>query len=286
MIIRDLTTIEEFRQIVDLERAIWGYSDTGDLVTVPVFIFTIKRGGILIAAVDDAGAMVGFAYSVVGLRNGQPMQWSHMTGVLPEHRGGLGYQLKCEQRARALGRGFDLIEWTFDPMQAMNAHFNLSKLGAIVEEYAENFYGESTSTLHRGTPTDRIIAHWRIREPHVVRRVEATGSIRARSHEITEAAAANSTRVVGSWREPASMDVTLEARRVLIEIPTGFTDMQRQNHDLALHWRLHSRELFQSYLSRGYRAVDFGLHRDEGFGRYLLAKELTPPSESTRRPGE
>ena len=286
MIIRDLTTIEEFRQIVELERAIWGYSDTGDLVTVPVFIFTIKRGGILIAAVSDAGAMVGFAYSVVGLRNGQPMQWSHMTGVLPEHRGGLGYRLKCEQRARALGRGFDLIEWTFDPMQAMNAHFNLSKLGAIVEEYAENFYGESTSALHRGTPTDRIIAHWRIREPHVVRRVESTSSVGLRSHDITDASAANSTRVVGSWREPASLDVDLDTRRVLIEIPTGFTEMQRQNHDLALQWRLHVRKLFEAYLSRGYRAVDFALDREQGFGRYLLAKEMPPANLSARRPGE
>ena len=53
--------------------------------------------------------------------------------------------------------GYDLIEWTFDPLQAMNAHFNFAKLGGVVEEYAPNFYGESTSTLHRGTPTDRVV---------------------------------------------------------------------------------------------------------------------------------
>jgi predicted GNAT superfamily acetyltransferase len=272
MIIRDLHTIEEFRQVVELERAIWGYSDAADLVTVPVFIFTMKRGGILIAAVDDAGVMVGFAYSVVGMKDGRPLQWSHMTGVLPEHRGGLGLRLKLEQRKRALEQGYDLIEWTFDPMQAMNAHFNLFKLGAIVEEYAENFYGESTSALHRGTPTDRIVAHWRIRDPHVVRRVEVPARVRVRSHELAEARVANASRIVGSWREPGSMDVNLDERRVLIEIPTGFTEMQRQSHELALRWRLHVRELFQTYLSRGYRAVDFALHRQDGYGRYLLAK--------------
>jgi predicted GNAT superfamily acetyltransferase len=271
MIIRDLHTIDEFRQIVDLERAIWGYSDAADLVTVPVFIFTMKRGAILVAAVDET-RMVGFAYSVVGMRNGHPMQWSHMTGVLPEYRGGLGYRLKLEQRKRALDQGYDLIEWTFDPMQAMNAHFNLFKLGAIVEEYAENFYGESTSALHRGTPTDRIIAHWRIRNPHVLRRVEATTDVRVRSHEAAEAPVANVSRVVGSWREPESMTLDLEAPRVQIEIPTGFTEMQRQTHELALRWRLQVRELFQTYLSRGYRAVDFALDRGQGFGRYLLAK--------------
>ncbi len=300
MIIRDLHTIEEFRQVVDLERAIWGYSDAADLVTVPVFIFTMKRGGILIAAVDEedastrganpaslragpstpgedasslrAGKMVGFAYSVVGMKDGQPMQWSHMTGVLAEHRGGLGLRLKLEQRKRALDRGYDLIEWTFDPMQAMNAHFNLFKLGAIVQEYAENFYGESTSALHRGTPTDRIIAHWRIREPHVVRRVEHASPVPLRSHEVSKAPVANLTRVAASVREPLSMDLDLDETRLQIEIPTGFTEIQRQNHDLALRWRLHVRELFQTYLSRGYRAVDFALQREQGFGRYLLAK--------------
>lgn len=272
MTIRDLQTIDEFRQVVELERAIWGYADAADLVTVPVFIFTVKRGAILIGAFDPAQRMVGFAYSVVGMKEGHPMQWSHMTGVLSDHRGGLGYQLKLEQRKRALDRGFDLIEWTFDPMQAMNAHFNLFKLGAIVEEYAENFYGVSTSTLHRGTPTDRIIAHWRIRDPHVLRRVETPSAVWVRSHDVEEAPVANTVHLVGGWREPDRTDLDLDERRVQIEIPTGFTEMQRESPQLALSWRLHLRQLFRGYLSRGYRAVDFTLQREQGFGRYLLAR--------------
>ena len=80
--------------------------------------------------------MVGFAYAVVGMKQGRPMLWSHMAGVLPEYRGGLGFRLKLAQRDRALAQGYDLIEWTFDPMQAMNAHFNFAKLGGVVEEYA------------------------------------------------------------------------------------------------------------------------------------------------------
>ena len=126
--------------------------------------------------------MVGFAYAVVGMKNGKPMLWSHMAGVLPEFRGGLGFRLKLAQRDRALAQGYDLIEWTFDPMQAMNAHFNFAKLGGVVEEYAPNFYGESTSALHRGTPTDRVVLSWKIAEPHVVRRLEAgvAGAARAR----------------------------------------------------------------------------------------------------------
>lgn len=270
--IRDLTTIDDFRKVVELEHAIWGYTDSLDVVTVPVFIFTVKRGAILIGAFDDDDRMVGFAYAVVGMKQGQPMLWSHMTGVLAEYRGGLGYRLKLEQRTRALAQGYQLIEWTFDPMQAMNAHLNFAKLGGGVEEYAENFYGESTSALHRGTPTDRLIVSWRIGEPHVAQRLAPTSGPSARSHEAGAAPVANATVEHGAWRKVAVVDLGIVERRLWIEIPTGFTAMQQQAPEQALQWRLQVRQLFQAYFAKGYRAVDFVLQREAGFGRYLLAR--------------
>ena len=271
--IRDLTTIEEFRQVVALEQAIWGYTDTADLVTVPVFIFTVHRGATLLGAVEPSGRMVGFAYAVMGMKDRRPMQWSHMAGVLQEFRGGLGYRLKLAQRERALSQGLDLIEWTFDPLQAMNAHFNFAKLGCVADEYAANFYGESTSALHRGTPTDRLVASWRIAEAHVVRRVEQATALRARSHDVSAAPIVNPTELDGQWRKATSIDLSRDDRRVWIEIPTGFTEMQQQSPDRALQWRMDLRQMFQTYFTKGYRAVDFVLQREAGFGRYLLARK-------------
>jgi predicted GNAT superfamily acetyltransferase len=275
--IRDLTTIDEFKQVVELEKTIWGYTDSSDMVGVPVFIFTVHRGAVLIGALTPPAGpwpekLVGFAYAVAGMKAGRPMLWSHMTGVLPEHRGGLGYRLKLAQRERALSHGYDLIEWTFDPMQAMNAHFNFAKLGGVVTEYAPNFYGESTSALHRGTPTDRVVLSWNISAPHVLRRLEAAG-LRARAQEVADAPIANTTAVDGEWRKNATIDLDISERRVWLEIPTGFTEMQRSAPDRALQWRLDLRAMFETYLSKGYRAVDFVLQREAGFGRYLLARE-------------
>ena len=277
--IRDLTSIDGFREVVALEQAIWGYTDAADLVTVPVFIFTVHRGATLLGAFDPStaltagpGRMVGFAYAVMGMKERRPMQWSHMTGVLPDYRGGLGYRLKLAQRERALARGLDLIEWTFDPLQAMNAHFNFAKLGGVSEEYAVNFYGESTSTLHRGTPTDRLVLSWRIAEPHVIRRLEQPGSLRARAHDVSEAPIVNPTIVDGAWRTAPAINLSYGDRRVWIEIPTGFTEMQQQAPDRALRWRMDLRQMFEAYFGRGYRAVDFVLQREKGFGRYLLAR--------------
>jgi predicted GNAT superfamily acetyltransferase len=276
MEIRDLTTIEEFRQVVELEREIWGYTDNADMVGVPVFIYTVHRGAVLIGAFDSSKQMVGFAYAVVGMKARQPLLWSHMTGVLPAYRGGLGYRLKLEQRQRALAQGYDLIEWTFDPMQAMNAHFNFAKLGGVVEEYAVNFYGESTSALHRGTPTDRVVLSWRISAPHVVRRIEDKGALRARAHEVSEAPVANTTVMEGEWRKTKVIDLTITGRRLWIEIPTGFTEMLQRAPDRALAWRMDVRQMFEEYLAKGYRAVDFVLQREHGFGRYLLAQPDGP----------
>lgn len=275
-LIRDLNTIEDFRQVVALERDIWGYTDSSDMVGVPVFIFTIHRGATLIGAFEPRGRMVGFAYAVVGMKGGRPMMWSHMTGVLPEFRGGLGYRLKLAQRDRALAQGYDLIEWTFDPLQAMNAHFNFAKLGGIVEEYEQNFYGESTSTLHKGTPTDRAVLSWRISAPHVLRRLEASTVFRARAQEVNDAPVANATTIDGEWRKITQIDLTIDERRVWIEIPTGFTEMQQRAPDRALSWRMDVRQMFEHYLSKGFRAVDFVLQRESGFGRYLLARTETP----------
>jgi predicted GNAT superfamily acetyltransferase len=271
-VIRDLHDLEDFQAVVELERAIWGYTDSGDLVTVPVFIITVKRGGILIGAFDAAERMIGFAFSIVGLKEGRPTQWSHMMGVLPEHRrGGLGRRLKLAQRERALAAGFDLMEWTFDPLQALNAHLNFARLGVVCGEYVRNLYGESTSALHRGTPTDRLVVEWQLREPHVRRRIDADAAIPVRAHEVIEAPIVNTSVGHGPWRTLQMSDLSRAERRVWVEIPMRFTEMQQEAPDLALAWRLQTREIFENYFARGYRAVDFELQEDHGLGRYLLA---------------
>ena len=278
--IRDLHGLDDYRAVVALEQEIWGYTDMADVVTVPVFIITVKRGGILIGASDERGRMVGFAFSIVGMKDGAPSQWSHMMGVVPEYRrSGLGRALKLAQRERALAAGFSLMEWTFDPLQALNAHLNFARLGVVCDEYVRNLYGESTSSLHRGTPTDRFVVEWRLDTPHVERRLASTNAVLVRASEVAQAPIANETKEAGPWRAPATSDLTIDTRRLWVEVPLGFTEIQRDAPELALEWRHHTRAIFETYFSRGYRAVDFALRRDDGRGRYLLALTDEPGGE-------
>jgi predicted GNAT superfamily acetyltransferase len=272
MHIRPLTTIDDCRRVVELEQVVWGYTDAEDVVPSPILIVSVKRGGILLGAFDGAGEMKGFVYSMAAMKEERPTQWSHMLGVTDDARDkGVGAALKLAQREQALAMGIDLIEWTYDPLQALNAHLNFAKLGVVVEEYEENIYGESSSVLHRGTPTDRFVAEWRIATPHVERRIAALGHPVARDASVSHAPIANTTRARGDWLEPAAADLSVEARRLLVEIPIGFDRMQVQEPDLALAWRLATREIFQHYFQRGYRVVDFFLNREAGRGHYLLA---------------
>ena len=105
--------------------------------------------------------MVGFTLALVGTRAAKPFLHSHMTAVLPEFQNqGVGRRLKLFQRHDALKRGIRLVEWTFDPLELKNAHFNFVRLGAIARRFIPNCYGVTESPLHAGLPTDRLVAEW------------------------------------------------------------------------------------------------------------------------------
>jgi predicted GNAT superfamily acetyltransferase len=268
---RDLKTLEEFAQVVELERVIWG-PGYDEVVPVPILAVTVMRGGVLIGAYDG-GRMIGFVYSLPGIKHGKPTQWSHMLGVLDEFRNaGAGRELKLLQRKRTLAMGLDLIEWTYDPMQAMNAHLNFAKLGIVVEEYEENVYGESSSPLHRGNPTDRFVAEWWVRTPHVERRIAPAGGLTLRTSELADAQPVNKVAPSGDWLESVDVDLSLDTRRLLVDIPTGFTAMLAGRPELALAWRVCTRAIFTTYFDRGYKAVDFLLDRAARKGTYLLVR--------------
>src|SRR5579864_9517922 len=153
--IRRLHAFHEMQLCVTLQREVWGFSDL-DIVPEAVFAVAAKTGGQVLAAFDDAKA-VGFALAVPAFREQQSYLHSHMVAVLPEYQNrGIGRRLKLAQRDDALQRGLDLIEWTFDPLETRNAHFNIACLGAIVRRYIPDLYGASSSPLHRGLPTDRL----------------------------------------------------------------------------------------------------------------------------------
>src|SRR5262249_5067453 len=146
---------------------------------------------------------------------------SHMTAVLPEYRNReIGLALKLRQRAEALASGIDLIEWTFDPIQSLNAHFNLCKLGVMVHDYEENVYGYTSSPLHQGLPTDRFVARWDLGTERVRQRVDAP----ERSVILRDLDRLSHINV-----ESQSPDLSLEDGPLLLEIPYNLEELRRSD---------------------------------------------------------
>jgi predicted GNAT superfamily acetyltransferase len=267
--LRDIHDLDGCRDVVAVQIAVWGR----DAETVPASVLSVsvKRGGILIGAYDG-DTLVGFVWSFPGRRDGEWTHWSHMLAVLPEARGrGLGRDLKLAQRTRAIEQGIELVEWTFDPLQAQNAHLNFVRLGCIATRYLVDAYGAMSGPLHRGTPTDRLVAEWWITRPHVERRLAQRTVLVARSAEVRDAPALIAMRQGSKWLECGEVRTGFGAPRVLLPVPAAFGEMQQQDVDAAMRWRLGVREAFAWAFGQGYRAVDFYLNREQAGGAYLLS---------------
>jgi predicted GNAT superfamily acetyltransferase len=164
--IRHCHSTEEFDACVELQKEVWGFEDI-EVVPLRLFVVADKIGGQVIGAFEDA-RLVGFALSIPGTRSGHPYLHSHMLAVRNSHRDrGIGRDIKLKQREDALERGFELIEWTFDPLEIKNAFLNIQRLGAISRRYNINQYGIATSPLWGGLPTDRLVAEWWIKSRRV-----------------------------------------------------------------------------------------------------------------------
>jgi predicted GNAT superfamily acetyltransferase len=164
--VRKCETLEDFHACVALQREIWGEEDL-EVEPSTIFVVASHTGGQVLGAYDGS-VLVGYTLAIAALRNGAPYLHSHMTGVHARYRDrGVGRMLKLFQRDEALSKDIRLIEWTFDPLEMRNAHFNLNRLGAICRRYLPNLYGVTTSPLHRGLATDRLVAEWYLDSPRV-----------------------------------------------------------------------------------------------------------------------
>ncbi len=237
--IRPLTERDDLKSAVRLQRQIWGFEDV-DLIPLRLFVVASKIGGQVYGAFDGA-QMIGFCMSIPGLKpGGKTYLHSHMLGVLAEYRNtGVGRTLKLTQRDDALGRGIDLIEWTFDPLEIKNAFFNMQRLGAIVRRYVPNQYGTTSSPLHGGLPTDRCIAEWWISSPRVKTVLEGK-------------------RFEGN---------NVEAR---IAIPSDIATVRANEPARARDIQQKACEQFRAGFDRGLAVI--GFEKTEQFGTYLLGK--------------
>lgn len=281
--IRTLETISDFEQAEDVQRHIWGMHDATQVIPLHLLLTAQKNGGLVAGAFNDYAEMIGVLFGFLGFTpQGKLKHCSHLMGVLPGvRRQSVGQALKLFQRQYVLNQSLDLITWTFDPLEGVNASLNIGKLGAITHKYYVNHYGSSmVDGLNSGLPTDRFEVEWWIASPRVRRFVEAGPRPRPGHWALLKngAVLVNDTRLDAEGAlHPQDSRTDVTADRILIEVPAEFQAIKAVSMDLARAWRQHTRELFTRYFEQGYTVSDFLSDRDDTRRRnfYVLQQGLS-----------
>ena len=269
--IRDIELISEMRDVESLQKEVWECDDR-DIVPLTLLAATRELGAILVGAFDGS-ALIGFAYSFIGREDERMVHHSHMLAVRPTYRNAsLGYKLKLAQRERALAQGITRMTWTFDPLQSLNAHFNLAKLGVIADAYKINFYGEATSSVLHQIGTDRLWVTWLLDSTRVRDRLQTKGQSRTSNLEPDHTACLLQVGPDNVPQRRQSSQVTGK-KHTTIEIPADINALQRESPELAATWREATRWAFSEAIAMGYLIEDFyGSSRNaQPAGVYLLS---------------
>ena len=267
--IRECIAIDDLDHCILLQREVFGLPDL-EISPRRHLIVSRQAGGWTLGAFIGQGAdqrLVGFVHTLAGVREGHEIfGYSHMMAVAADYQNrGVGARLKWSQRARALAEGKRFIKWTWDPLQARNAYFNLNRLGVTVSSYAANFYGTdyATSTALKrgetgepgpGIDSDRLFADWQLESRRVVQL--------ANNRE--GASAPPSSTSAGQPQTELQPSAT-------IDIPTDWTRLCKENPVQAKQEQLRVRREFQQAFAAGLIAA--GFERSTEQPRYLLYEQ-------------
>lgn len=267
--IRPTAKIEDYHAIEWLQSEIWG---TFGVTPTHILLTIAKEGGVVLLALDD-DRPIGFAFGFLALTDDRRLKLaSHQAGVLPGYQSrNIGYQLKLAQREATLAKNIDHITWTFDPLQGRNARLNLRKLGAVCNTYIPNLYGNMADDLNQGLPTDRFRVDWWLSSEHVINRLDKGEPLPEPSP--SDYTILNRAKLLSNALPAPPASFTPPAGELcLVEIPDDINILKEKAPELALQWRLQTREIFTNAFAAGYTAID--LIRTEARNYFLLQKDM------------
>lgn len=263
-VIKELTTIGEMEQVQQLEAKIW------QTVPLPTHqtLTAVKHGGIMVGAYEQ-DQLVGFSYGFAAMNNGRTYLCSHMLGIDEAYRSQqIGEKLKFAQRDIAIKKGYDLMVWTYDPLETRNGYLNLTKLNSICHTYVENCYGEMKDGFNKGLPSDRFEVHWHLTSPYVTEQLQPNVANAKPIVSITMGAD-------GLPQLNEDQVESLEAQAYFLPVPKDFQSLKAQSQQQAMHWRFSTRRLFNQLFAAGYAAVR--LEQQEQYNNYIFVKKEALP---------
>jgi predicted GNAT superfamily acetyltransferase len=271
--IRLLETPEEMSLLEEMQRVVWGGSET-DVVPLHMLITAVHNGGLALGAFDGE-KMIGFVFGFPGLETTpdgpRPKHCSHMMGIHPNQRdSGVGFALKRAQWQLTRRQGLDHVTWTYDPLLSRNAYLNIAKLGAVCLTYRRSEYGDMRDELNVGLPSDRFQVDWWIHTRRVETRLAKRPRPTLKLIDATQAGLLPCYPLRGG--APPERLPPFDSRMILAEIPADFNALKSEDFALARDWRFFTRELFETAFAENYIVTDFIFEAGGGHPRgfYIL----------------
>ncbi len=268
--VRKVTAVEEIHEMQKLEKQIW------EMEPIPVHqtITAVKNGGLIVGAFIGK-RMIGYCYSFAGYSEGQVYLCSHMLAVDKEFQlMGIGKLLKDEQLRLAKEMGYELIVWTFDPLESRNAYLNTSKLYGVCYDYIIDCYGKMDDGLNKGLPTDRFQVAWWIDSERVKNKWQPE---RIYSNPFTITLNSASYPIIHMPKEQE----WLQTDAVEVPVPKHIQLMKTDDHELAYDWRMATRKIFKQLSDNGFALIDVR-RTEESVQYYRFCKRSIIPLPNQR----
>ncbi len=246
IIYKSIIGLKEIQDVVCFQEDIW---DKDVVTPLPQLVAATHNGGNIVGAFKE-GELIGFSYGFSGFKNGEEYLISHMTGVHSKYRNyGIGLQLKLKQREWAVDYGYQKIVWTFDPLEAKNAYFNLNKLGAYSQTYYPSYYGEMSDKLNKGLPSDRFLVEWDICSNRVT---NALSGVVKKDTLVNHYKSLLSYSDNGNIPYPDEIESIKNEEGYLIPVPANFQILKQEDFEAAKAWRYKLRDAVNDAFSKGF----------------------------------
>ena len=277
---RRLEKPEEFRQVDEVERTVWGSDPSTTPLPVPLLRALQDNGGLVVGAFADI-YLAGFAVSLIGWDGTTLYHYSHLVAVRPAYQNHhLGFQLKSLQRDEVLKLGLKEIRWVFDPLQSRGAWLGVHRLGARPDKYYTHYYGQLADVVNQGIETDRVRAVWSLSTPDVEERMgghlpsaeEAQQRWNASSAIVETEPGESGIRLPTAVAEPTGPSAHLE-------IPFDLDLVRRHEPKSLYKWRHAARDAFRAASDLGYVVDDFAIVSAEHERRSFYFLRPAPPAE-------
>ena len=256
--VRTLTDLRDADRMATVIARVWG----SEQVVPRELVRAFQHSGSVLLGAESGRELVAFTLGFAGLEDGLHLH-SHMLGVVPERQsGGVGYALKLAQRAVCLANGIEEVRWTYDPLLARNARFNLVKLGALGIRLFRDFYGQMADRLNRGDRSDRFEVSWELESERVHAALAGEPPPAPAAYTGQEGRRLLGLRGTDEAPEPVEMGGS-PGDTALVAVPPDHMSLRRRDPGLGSRWRDAAARAFERCFESGMVAT--GMTADSSY---------------------